>query len=84
MMEKDQSSSTNSASGPDNDTSPNIDKSPASKDYIHEQKDRRLWKFHLRPDDDHEEQDWWFCSTAIPLLAATSGPLANVMSIAGA
>ena len=45
-------------------------------------KQRRKWKFHLRPDDDGEPQDWWFCSTAIPLLAATTGPLANVMSIA--
>ena len=25
---------------------------------------------------------WWFASTAIPLLAATIGPLANVLSIA--
>lgn len=40
------------------------------------------WKIYMRPDDDEEEQDWWFASTAIPLLAATSGPLANVMSIA--
>ena len=36
----------------------------------------------MRPDDDDEDQDWWFASTAIPLLAATMGPLANVMSIA--
>ena len=43
---------------------------------------KRKWKFQLRPDDDDQPQDWWFCSTAIPLLAATSGPLANVMSIA--
>ena len=43
---------------------------------------RRKWTFHLRPDDDDQPQDWWFCSTAIPLLAATTGPLANVMSIA--
>lgn len=27
-------------------------------------------------------RDWWFASTAIPLIAATSGPLANVCSIA--
>ena len=27
-------------------------------------------------------RDWWFASTAIPLLAATSGPLANMLSIA--
>lgn len=43
---------------------------------------RRKWLFHLRSDDDGEPSDWWFCSTAIPLLAATIGPLANVMSIA--
>ena len=52
--------------------------SPAS-----EIQERQKWnKFHLRPDDDGQPQDWWFCSTAIPLLAATTGPLANVMSIA--
>lgn len=39
-------------------------------------------KFRLRPDDDQEPQDWWFASTAIPLIAATTGPLANVTSIA--
>lgn len=27
-------------------------------------------------------RDWWFASTAIPLVAATIGPLANVLSIA--
>lgn len=27
-------------------------------------------------------RDWWFASTAIPLLAATLGPMANVLSIA--
>lgn len=43
---------------------------------------KHLWKFRLRPDNDDEPQDWWFASTAIPLLAATTGPLANVMSIA--
>ncbi|MCJ1286289.1 Potassium channel [Xylographa opegraphella] len=43
---------------------------------------REFWKFHMRGADDDEEQDWWFASTAIPLLAATIGPLANVLSIA--
>lgn len=38
--------------------------------------------FRMRLEDDDEPQDWWFASTAIPLLAATTGPLANVMSIA--
>ena len=51
---------------------------PAEPEVLGKQK----WKFHLRPDDDDQPQDWWFCSTAIPLLAATTGPLANVMSIA--
>ena len=43
---------------------------------------RRVWKIKMRPEDDEEDQDWWWASTAIPLLAATTGPLANVMSIA--
>jgi potassium channel subfamily K, other eukaryote len=29
-----------------------------------------------------QPRSWWFASTAIPLLAATIGPLANVLSIA--
>lgn len=41
-----------------------------------------FWTFRMRPPDDDEPQDWWFASTAIPLLAATTGPLANVLSIA--
>ncbi|MCJ1278339.1 Potassium channel [Puttea exsequens] len=45
-------------------------------------KRRKPWAFNPRPVEDDEPQDWWFCSTAIPLLAATTGPLANVMSIA--
>ena len=36
----------------------------------------------MRPEEDDEEQDWWLASTAVPLLAATTGPLANVLSIA--
>ena len=48
-----------------------------------EPKNRRWkWRFHLRSENDEGEADWWFCSTAIPLIAATTGPLANVMSIA--
>ncbi|KAL8849937.1 MAG: hypothetical protein Q9221_005116 [Calogaya cf. arnoldii] len=47
-----------------------------------ETKVKKVWKFHLRPDNDDEPQDWWIASKAIPLLAATLGPLANVMSIA--
>ncbi|RAL01870.1 potassium channel family protein [Aspergillus ibericus CBS 121593] len=37
--------------------------------------------FHPRPADDDGPQDWWVASTAIPLIAATSAPLANLMSI---
>ncbi|GES62172.1 ion channel [Aspergillus terreus] len=37
--------------------------------------------FNLRPPDDDDPQDWWFASTAIPLIAATTAPFANVMSI---
>ena len=43
---------------------------------------QRTWSFRMRPDEDDKPQDWWFASTAIPLFAATTGPLANVMSIA--
>ncbi|MCJ1444098.1 MAG: Potassium channel [Stictis urceolatum] len=43
---------------------------------------REFWKFRMRPPDDDEPEDWWFASTAIPLIAATTGPLANVLSIA--
>ncbi|KAJ5413051.1 hypothetical protein N7465_005356 [Penicillium sp. CMV-2018d] len=35
----------------------------------------------MRPSEDDEPQSWWIASTAIPLVAATTGPLANVMSI---
>ncbi|KAF4765149.1 hypothetical protein HAV15_003242 [Penicillium sp. str.  len=37
--------------------------------------------FHMRPSEDDEPQSWWIASTAIPLVAATTGPLANVTSI---
>lgn len=41
----------------------------------------RWWKFKLRDWEDDEPQDWWFASIAIPLIAASLGPLANVLSI---
>ncbi|KAJ5757600.1 uncharacterized protein N7511_006294 [Penicillium nucicola] len=45
-----------------------------------------LWErfkgqFNMRPAEDDEPQSWWIASTAIPLVAAATGPLANVMSI---
>lgn len=56
---------------------------PLSTDSCSEASDlvRNSW-FRMRPPDDDEPEDWWFASTAIPLLAATLGPLANVLSIA--
>lgn len=46
-------------------------------------KKKKCWKFHFRHAwNDSNEQKWWFAGTAIPLLAATIGPLANVLSIA--
>ncbi|KAK1752066.1 hypothetical protein QBC47DRAFT_363663 [Echria macrotheca] len=36
----------------------------------------------LRGPSDSLPQQWWFASTAIPLIAATIGPLSNVLSIA--
>ncbi|KAJ5952071.1 Ion transport 2 [Penicillium vulpinum] len=38
-------------------------------------------QFHMRPAEDDEPQSWWIASTAIPLIAATTGPLANIMSV---
>ncbi|KAH1384305.1 hypothetical protein KXW83_006931 [Aspergillus fumigatus] len=65
-----------------------------SGDSVHSQapqlSDHRRWQsfwewlqgqFHLRPPDDDEPQDWWLASTAVPLVAAATGPLANVMSV---
>ncbi|KAF4635052.1 hypothetical protein G7Y89_g3044 [Cudoniella acicularis] len=43
---------------------------------------RTIGKLKMRGKTDDLPQDWWFASTAIPLLAATIGPLANVLSIA--
>ena len=37
---------------------------------------------NLRPPDDDLPSSWWFASTAIPLIAATFAPMANLISIA--
>merc|ERR1711981_589227 len=42
---------------------------------------QQWWKFKMRGFDDDLERDWWFASTAIPLLSATIAPFANVLSI---
>lgn len=62
---------TNSNTDADADTS-----APHESD----QERRKIW--NLRGYDDDGDTDWWFASTAIPLLAATLSPLANVLSIA--
>ncbi len=41
-----------------------------------------IGRLKLRGKTDDLPQDWWFASTAIPLIAATIGPFANVLSIA--
>lgn len=41
-----------------------------------------LGMLKFRADDDDDPVDWWFASTAIPLIAATFAPMANVLSIA--
>ncbi|KAI9645625.1 Potassium channel [Ciborinia camelliae] len=41
----------------------------------------RIGRFKFRAKTDDLPQDWWFASTAFPLIAATIGPLANVLSI---
>lgn len=43
---------------------------------------RTLGKLRLRSTEDDLPTDWWFASTAIPLVAATFAPMANLLSIA--
>lgn len=43
---------------------------------------RRARTFHMRAFEDDEDTDWWFASTACPLIAAATTPLANMLSIA--
>lgn len=44
-------------------------------------KHREVPKLRFRAADDDLPTDWWFASTAIPLLAATFAPMANMISI---
>ena len=83
-VEKDQSSSSpaSSAKAREADESIKSDIEALAPVKRTQTQAHQFWKFKLRPDDDGEPQDWWFASTAIPLIAATSGPLANVLSIA--
>lgn len=43
---------------------------------------RNFGKLVLRGTEDDLPTDWWFASTAIPLVAATFAPMANLLSIA--
>lgn len=43
---------------------------------------RTLGKLRMRGTTDDLPTDWWFASTAIPLVAATFAPMANLLSIA--
>ncbi|KAI8624287.1 hypothetical protein F5Y19DRAFT_467913 [Xylariaceae sp. FL1651] len=43
---------------------------------------RTIGILKLRGKADNLPRSWWFASTAVPLLAATQGPLSNVLSIA--
>jgi hypothetical protein len=52
---------------------------PSDSDQVSKTRRKLL---HMRGYDDQDETDWWFASTACPLLAATIAPLANVLSIA--
>ncbi|KAF4550198.1 Ion channel-like protein 1 [Elsinoe fawcettii] len=42
----------------------------------------KVSKMTVKPWTGTDDADWWFAGTAVPLLAATIGPLANVLSIA--
>lgn len=87
--EKQPSSFAASANSPrrtpgfEGNSSSNSDGTLQAQDISKPIKPGRKWgKFVFRPYDDNAEQDWWFASTAVPLIAATVGPLANVLSIA--
>lgn len=61
------------------DTLPNGDRYPLARPRTMTLLGGRL-KFRSKDDDD--PSDWWFASTAIPLIAATFAPMANMLSIA--
>ena len=48
----------------------------------HRKRDYTVGKLKMRAADDDLPTDWWFASTAIPLIAATFAPMANLLSIA--
>lgn len=66
-------------------TASNRNQRSVFKDALHWTKqntvDRRP-KLHFKSWAEDDNSDWWFAGTAVPLAAATIGPLANVLSIA--
>jgi len=62
---------------PDYDGKREREKEPHRKQHIH-----HVGKLKMRSAEDDLPTDWWFASTAIPLIAATFAPMANLISIA--
>jgi len=62
-------------------TQPDEEDNP-EKDLERRKHGHSLGKLRLRSADDDLPTDWWFASTAIPLIAATFAPMANLLSIA--
>ena len=58
-------------------------RSQDTNEHHHGKRDHTLGKMTMRAADDDLPIDWWFASTAIPLIAATFAPMANLLSIAG-
>ncbi|KPI40757.1 Outward-rectifier potassium channel TOK1 [Cyphellophora attinorum] len=54
----------------------------APEQVLHRSRTVTFGKLKLRASEDDLPSDWWFASTAIPLVAATFAPMANLFSIA--
>ena len=52
------------------------------EDHHARRREHTLGVLKMRAADDDQPTDWWFASTAIPLIAATFAPMANLLSIA--
>ncbi|KAL9078636.1 MAG: hypothetical protein Q9157_002435 [Trypethelium eluteriae] len=66
----------------DQDEDVTVTEQTANDQTSNDEKNYRWFRLKGTAFKEDGEQDWWFASTAIPLLAATIGPLANVLSIA--
>ncbi|KAG9786596.1 hypothetical protein ABEF93_005353 [Exophiala dermatitidis] len=65
------------SSAPLADSEGNQQEAPQSRQHVH-----HLGWLRFRSAEDDLPTDWWFASTAIPLIAATFAPMANLVSIA--